>query len=147
MAQRKSRPVKKPTRKAVTRKKGSTKAARKRAAPRAARSTLARLEEELPDTLAQLSTQVRRRLTHLEREIQLRVARHQAAVAKTRGLEPPAVEPLEPVVEQMITRKEVKAEAKILPLGSRKIFSANSKLVIAIKATKKSHSGTATNNW
>lgn len=35
----------------------------------------------------------------LEREIQLRVARHQAAVAKTRGLEPPAVEPLEPVIE------------------------------------------------
>ena len=70
MAQRKSRPVKKATRKALPRRKGARKTARKRAAPRGARSTLARLEEELPDTLAQISTQVRRRLTRLEREIQ-----------------------------------------------------------------------------
>ena len=46
----------------------------------------------------------------LEREIQLRVARHQAAIAKTRGLEPPAIEPLEPVVEDTAQVGEVRYE-------------------------------------
>ncbi len=46
----------------------------------------------------------------LEREIQLRVARHQAAVAKTRGLDSPAVEPLEPVVEAAEQVGEIRYE-------------------------------------
>ena len=46
----------------------------------------------------------------LEREIQLRVARHQAAIARTRGLEPPAVEPLEPVVEDAAEVGEIRYE-------------------------------------
>lgn len=46
----------------------------------------------------------------LEREIQLRVARHQAAIAKTRGLQPPAIEPLEPVVEDTAQVGEVRYE-------------------------------------
>jgi hypothetical protein len=46
----------------------------------------------------------------LEREIQLRVARHQAAVARTRGLDPPAVQKLEPVVENAVLEGEIRYE-------------------------------------
>jgi len=46
----------------------------------------------------------------LEREIQLRVARYQAEVARTRGLDAPALEPLEPVVEDASVTGDIRYE-------------------------------------
>jgi hypothetical protein len=65
MAQRKSQ-----SRKTQTKKRPARKTARKRAAAKRAPSAVARLEQELPETLAQFSRHVRTRLTRLEREIQ-----------------------------------------------------------------------------